>query len=150
MQNAQAHSSRRQMTANVGFAALAVLIVALLVLPHYLDNYSLRLATTVFMYCVLAWSWNFIGGFVGYPSFGIAAFFGMGSYVGAIMLNQNIIPFWLSTVCAAFDCLVVAALRSGRSCQSPASRRLDQLLLLCGRAEGDRRSRHPQWLDQVR
>ena len=110
MQNAQAHSSRRQMTANVGFAALAVLIVALLVLPHYLDNYSLRLATTVFMYCVLAWSWNFIGGFVGYPSFGIAAFFGMGSYVGAIMLTQNMIPFWLSPVCAAFVCLVVAAL----------------------------------------
>jgi branched-chain amino acid transport system permease protein len=98
------------MTANVGFAALAVLIVALLVLPHYLDNYSLRLATTVFMYCVLAWSWNFIGGFVGYPSFGIAAFFGMGSYVGAIKLTQNMIPFWLSPVCAALVCQVVAAL----------------------------------------
>jgi branched-chain amino acid transport system permease protein len=102
--------SRSPLTTSLGFAAFTILLVVLLALPYYLDNYSMRLATTVFMYCVLAWSWNFIGGFIGYPSFGIAAFFGLGSYVGAIMLTQNMISFWLSPICAAGVCLVVAAL----------------------------------------
>lgn len=110
MPKASPQTSRHALTARIGPVAVAILLVVLLVLPHYLDNYSLRLATTVFMYCVLAWSWNFIGGFVGYPSFGIAAFFGLGSYVGAIMLTQDMIPFWLSPACAAVVCLVVAAL----------------------------------------
>jgi branched-chain amino acid transport system permease protein len=102
--------SRSPLTTCLGFAAIAILLVVLLALPYYLDNYSMRLATTVFMYCVLAWSWNFIGGFIGYPSFGIAAFFGLGSYVGAIMLTRNMISFWVSPICAAGVCLVVAAL----------------------------------------
>ena len=44
------------------------------------DNYLLRLATIVCMYATLAQSWNFIGGFAGYPSFATAAFFGLGAY----------------------------------------------------------------------
>jgi branched-chain amino acid transport system permease protein len=103
-------SPARRLSAPVTFVATAILIAVLLVLPHFLDNYLMRLATTVLMYCVLAWSWNFIGGFVGYPSFGIAAFFGMGSYVGAILLVHKLIPFWLSPIAAAIVCLLVAAL----------------------------------------
>jgi branched-chain amino acid transport system permease protein len=101
---------RRCLTRSVVIAATVILIAVLLFLPAYLDNYVMRLATTVFMYCVLAWSWNFIGGFVGYPSFGIAAFFGLGAYVGAILLGNKLIPFWMSPVCAGVVCLVVAAL----------------------------------------
>jgi branched-chain amino acid transport system permease protein len=33
----------------------------------------------------MALSWNFIGGFTGYPSFATAAFFGIGCYVGALV-----------------------------------------------------------------
>jgi branched-chain amino acid transport system permease protein len=36
------------------------------------------------MYGVLAMSWNFIGGMAGYPSFAVAAFFGLGAYTGAV------------------------------------------------------------------
>lgn len=103
-------SVRRAFAGPVAYVAVALLVVVLALLPRYLDNYLMRLATTVLMYCVLAWSWNFIGGFVGYPSFGIAAFFGLGSYVGAVLLVQKMIPFWLSPICAAFVCLIVAAL----------------------------------------
>lgn len=48
------------------------------------DTYILRLATLFCMYAVLAMSWNFIGGLVGYPSFATAAFFGVGAYASAI------------------------------------------------------------------
>jgi branched-chain amino acid transport system permease protein len=89
--------------------AAVVAICVLLVMPQFLDNYFMRLATTVFMYCVLAWSWNFIGGFVGYPSFGIAAFFGFGAYIGAVPLVHKLIPFWLSPICGGVACFAVAA-----------------------------------------
>jgi branched-chain amino acid transport system permease protein len=40
---------------------------------------------TVFMYVSLASSWNFIGGYAGYLSFGHVAFFGIGAYTTAMM-----------------------------------------------------------------
>jgi branched-chain amino acid transport system permease protein len=105
-----AGTSTRRFSTNLVVASVTVItIFVLLIMPRFLDNYFMRLATTVFMYCVLAWSWNFIGGFVGYPSFGIAAFFGLGAYVGAVLLLHKMVPFWLSAVCAGIACLIVAA-----------------------------------------
>lgn len=89
-------------------AIVAAIIVALVVLPFYLDNYFLRLATTMMMYCAIAWSWNFIGGYVGYPSFGIAAFFGFGAYAGALLVASKHIPFWLSPVVGGASAALVA------------------------------------------
>jgi branched-chain amino acid transport system permease protein len=83
---------------------------AFVALPFFLDNYSLRLATTVMMYVVLAWSWNFIGGFVGYPSFGIAAFFGLGAYTGALLLANKIAPLWVSPIAGGLLAGLVAAI----------------------------------------
>ena len=42
------------------------------------------MAITIAMYTALSLSWNFIGGFTGYPSFSTAAFFGLGCYAGAL------------------------------------------------------------------
>jgi branched-chain amino acid transport system permease protein len=42
------------------------------------------------MYSALTLSWNFVGGFAGYPSFSTAAFFGLGSYAGALMQNAGV------------------------------------------------------------
>ena len=61
-----------------------VCVALLLVLPMIGNNYIIRLATVMMMYSVLALSWNFIGGFTGYPSFAGAAFFGLGAYAGAV------------------------------------------------------------------
>jgi branched-chain amino acid transport system permease protein len=41
------------------------------------------------MYMILAMSWNFIGGLTGYPSFATAAFFGLGAYTTAILMNHG-------------------------------------------------------------
>ena len=53
-------------------------------------NYAIRFATIFAMYATLALSWNFIGGFAGYPSFATAAFFGLGSYASAIVQSSGI------------------------------------------------------------
>jgi branched-chain amino acid transport system permease protein len=46
------------------------------------------------MFCVLAQSWNFIGGFTGYAAFGNVAFFGIGAYTVGICLQANQ-PYWV-------------------------------------------------------
>ena len=71
-----------------GLWILAALIV--LMLPWVGNNYFIRLTTIMMLYCVLALSWNFIGGLTGYPSFATAAFFGLGAYAGAVSQGQGV------------------------------------------------------------
>ena len=93
----------------VASAVAALILAALCALPFLLNGYLLRLATTVMMYAALAWSWNFIGGFAGYPSFGTAAFFGFGAYTGALLITLGHLPFWLSPIAGGGASLAVAA-----------------------------------------
>jgi branched-chain amino acid transport system permease protein len=81
-----------------GLWILAVLIV--LMLPWVGNNYFIRLTTIMMLYCVLALSWNFIGGLTGYPSFATAAFFGLGAYAGAVSQGQGI-PMYAAWVIGA-------------------------------------------------
>jgi branched-chain amino acid transport system permease protein len=57
------------------------------------------------MLCVLAQSWNFIGGFAGYAAFGNVAFFGIGAYSVGICVTSGD-PLWVGL-------LVGAALAAG-------------------------------------
>jgi branched-chain amino acid transport system permease protein len=50
--------------------------------------YFLSMLYMVFLYVVLAESWNIIGGFAGYLSFGHVAFFGIGAYITAFLMHQ--------------------------------------------------------------
>jgi len=72
------------MSGSLRYVLFAAWVVALASTPVWADNYIVRLAITVAMYTALVQSWNFIGGFAGYPSFATAAFFGLGSYAGAL------------------------------------------------------------------
>ena len=65
-------------------AAIAILIVMLAAFPFLEPEvYYLSFMFSVFMYVILASSWNFIGGYAGYLSFGHAAFFGIGAFATA-------------------------------------------------------------------
>lgn len=72
------------MPANFRYVLFAIWVLALATTPLWADNYIIRLAIIIAMYTALVQSWNFIGGFAGYPSFATAAFFGLGSYAGAL------------------------------------------------------------------
>ena len=78
----------------IGPAVAAVLVIAL---PFVADNYILRIATSMLMYVALASSWNYIGGFAGYPSFATAAFFGLGAYAGGVLQSKGVpmVAAWL-------------------------------------------------------
>lgn len=91
-------------------AWIAVLLFALVaLLPLAGEAYWLRLGTTVLMYGVLAMSWNFIGGMAGYPSFAVAAFFGLGAYSGAVAQTHGV-PVGVAWSVGGLAALVFAGL----------------------------------------
>ena len=97
-------------------ALFAAAVVVLALTPFIADNYIVRLCTFLCMYAALALSWNFIGGYAGYPSFSTAGFFGLGAYAGALIQNTGVwLPAaWLgaTVVVALFAaCLGFAILR---------------------------------------
>ncbi|MGD1880182.1 MAG: branched-chain amino acid ABC transporter permease [Kiloniellaceae bacterium] len=94
----------------MGYGVLAVWLLLLAAAPLLGDNYTVRIAITIAMFTAMALSWNFIGGFTGYPSFSTAAFFGIGCYVGAIAQRSGV-PMVLAWVLATvFVSLFAAAL----------------------------------------
>ena len=91
-------------------ALIAIVLCALIGLfPYAVEAYWLRLGTTMLMYGVLAMSWNFIGGMAGYPSFAVAAFFGLGAYTGAVAQKFGV-PMGLAWGLAGLCALVFAGL----------------------------------------
>ena len=56
--------------------------------------YFISFLFMVYLYVILAESWNLIGGFTGYLSFGHVAFFGIGTYTSAMLFQKiGLSPF---------------------------------------------------------
>ncbi|HKB25579.1 MAG TPA: branched-chain amino acid ABC transporter permease [Methylomirabilota bacterium] len=73
---------------SAALVALAAVVAALVVYPEFASGYGVRATLQVFMWIVLAGSWNLISGLTGYVSFGHVAFFGAGAYTGAILVAK--------------------------------------------------------------
>jgi branched-chain amino acid transport system permease protein len=87
---------------------LAVVVVGLAFYPEVASAYRVTLALTVLLTIVLATSWNVISGFTGYVSFGHAGFFGIGSYVGALLLFHETMHWIPATLVAGLSTAAVA------------------------------------------
>jgi branched-chain amino acid transport system permease protein len=96
------------MMGRLGFILFAIWVVVLATTPLYAENYIVRTAVMIAMFSALAFSWNMIGGFTGYPSFATVAFFGLGSYVGAIA-QRNGVPMVVAWVLATIFVAAFAA-----------------------------------------
>jgi branched-chain amino acid transport system permease protein len=79
------------------FALVGAGVVLIALTPWIGDNYAVRVVTTICLFVTMALSWNFIGGYAGYPSFATAAFFGFGAYAGAILQTRGVpmLAAWL-------------------------------------------------------
>lgn len=88
--------------------AAGLWLVVLASTPLFGDNYVVKIATFVALYGTLALSWNFIGGYAGYPSFATGAFMGLGAYAGAICQNAGV-PMIVAWLLAALIVAAVAA-----------------------------------------
>jgi branched-chain amino acid transport system permease protein len=57
---------------------------------------------------VLAYSWNWIGGYAGYTHFGQVGFFGIGAYVGSLLNFHYGVPWYLAALVAGLAGAIVA------------------------------------------
>jgi len=97
------------MPQSLRYVLFAAWVLALASTPLWAENYVVRLAIVIAMYTALTLSWNFIGGFAGYPSFSTAAFFGLGCYAGALPQNAGV-PMVLAWALATLFVGMFAAL----------------------------------------
>ncbi len=88
---------RRVLLLVFGVAVLVVLIAPLsttdqadsLGLPVLVDKSQIRILTTIAMFVVMATAWNLVGGLTGYGAFGNVAFFGLGAYACAVLVDPH-------------------------------------------------------------
>jgi branched-chain amino acid transport system permease protein len=90
--------------------ALVVVVAIVLSVPGWAGDYWTRILTGVCMWAGLALAWNVIGGYAGYISFGHAAFFGIGAYATALLMQpERHWNFFLTLPVGAAAAAVVAA-----------------------------------------
>lgn len=77
----------------------------LLVVPNFLKSYGVYLLTYWLVYIIAAMGLNLTVGYAGQKSLGHAAFFGIGAYTVAILLQHGI-SFWIGLPAAALICFV--------------------------------------------
>ncbi|HJT04687.1 MAG TPA: branched-chain amino acid ABC transporter permease, partial [Pseudonocardiaceae bacterium] len=90
--------------------AAAVVMAGMVLLPSQLYTGQVRVVTAVLMFVALAQAWNIIGGLTGYACFGQVAFFGIGGYATAVLMEHANWSFWTALPVAALGCAVFAAL----------------------------------------
>ncbi len=78
--------------------------------PLFASDVMMQFAINALILAVLAQSWNIIGGFTGYVSFGNSVFYGLGIYGTAIAMAQFHLPFAVGLVLGLVLALVCALL----------------------------------------
>lgn len=79
----------------------AVLLAAACVLPFLLPSYAVFQATMVIAYALALLGLNLLTGFNGQISLGHGAFFALGAYVAAMLMEQAGWPYWATLPAAA-------------------------------------------------
>jgi branched-chain amino acid transport system permease protein len=88
----------------VGTIAVAV------VLPLFLKNFTVFQLTMVMVYAIAILGLNLLTGFNGQFSLGHSAFYAVGAYTAAIMMDRFDLPYWLTLPVAGIACLIVGFL----------------------------------------
>jgi branched-chain amino acid transport system permease protein len=70
------------------FSVITVILILLLLgLPLTFPPFAYSFLTLALMFAAMAVSWNILGGYAGYLSFGHTSFFGVGAYTTAILIT---------------------------------------------------------------
>ncbi|HSB69608.1 MAG TPA: branched-chain amino acid ABC transporter permease [Candidatus Methylomirabilis sp.] len=84
-------------------------LLPLAVAPALVSPFLVQFLINLFMLAILAESWNIIGGFTGYASFGNVAFFGIGAYTTGVLLVRLGLPFALALPMGGLLAMLFAA-----------------------------------------
>jgi len=88
---------------------LAVLVIAC-ALPFLVSNYRTFQLTLVLVYAIALLGLNILTGYSGQISLGHGAFYALGAYVTAILMDKAGVPYWATVPAAGGVCLVAGFL----------------------------------------
>ena len=89
---------------------LALLLVLACALPFVVSNYRVFQITLALVYAIALLGLNILTGYNGQISLGHGAFYAIGAYVAAILMDKFGVPYWLTIPFAGVVCLVVGFL----------------------------------------
>src|SRR3954471_15929282 len=89
---------------------LIVLLVAACVLPLLVSNYRVFQLTLAWSYAIALLGLNMLTGYNGQISLGHGAFYAIGAYVAAILMDKFGLPYWATIPVAGAACLVAGFL----------------------------------------
>src|SRR5207237_8557047 len=87
-----------------------LLVVAACVLPFLLTNYRTFQAALVLVYAIALVGLNILTGYNGQISLGHGAFYAIGAYSAAILIDQAGLPYWATIPIAGAVCLLTGFL----------------------------------------
>lgn len=95
----------------LGAIVLAVLVPLLQpVFPDVVSNYRLFLISTMIIASIAVLGLNLLTGFNGQFSLGHGAFYAVGAYTAAILMDKLNVPYWATIPAAAIVCFIVGYL----------------------------------------
>jgi branched-chain amino acid transport system permease protein len=94
----------------VPMVGVVVAVVAALLLPLFVSNFRLFQFTQVGIYAIALLGLNMLTGYNGQISLGHGAFYAVGAYTTAIMIDRWSVPYPVTIVAAGVLCLVVGFL----------------------------------------
>jgi len=89
---------------------LAVLLLAACALPLLVSDYRVFQLNLVLVYAIALMGLNILTGYNGQISLGHGAFYAIGAYCAAILMDKAGLPYWATLPAAAFVCLVAGFL----------------------------------------
>jgi branched-chain amino acid transport system permease protein len=90
--------------------AIALLLLVAAALPFLVSNYRTFQLTLMIAYAIALLGLNILTGYNGQISLGHGAFFAVGSYVAAIMMDRWNLPYWSTLPAAGVVCFVAGFL----------------------------------------
>jgi branched-chain amino acid transport system permease protein len=98
----------KQLGMNAGI--LAIILIALILMPNYGWDYGVTLFSSFLVYAILSVSWTLFTGTTGYLSLATAAFYGIGFYAAAIFYptTGTLLPLFAIVIIAAAVSFILA------------------------------------------
>ncbi|WOB09779.1 branched-chain amino acid ABC transporter permease [Piscinibacter gummiphilus] len=91
-------------------AGLAVLLVAAVAVPMFIPDYRVFQLALALCYAIAILGLNMLMGFNGQISLGHGAFYAIGAYVAAVLMDKVGLPYWATIPLAGLVCLVAGFL----------------------------------------
>ena len=89
---------------------VAVLLLVACALPFLVSNYRMFQFTLVLVYAIALLGLNILTGYNGQISLGHGAFYAIGAYTAAILMDKYGVPYWATLPAAGAVCLLVGFL----------------------------------------